>query len=298
MTTFDAFVSHSSKNRDLAERIQADLEPEFQVWLDTSEIRLGSLLRNELQQAIGNSRVVILLWSEPAAASRWVAAETVTAFHLDRFIVPCVVDAASLPQFLGSVVYVDLARDATGGLDLLRRAVTNAPNAANEVPPLMTSQSVELQQAIAWIAGGQDQILALIGQRNVDEARRAQRRLSDAMGRTAKAWPYDTAVINLQGYHYKNEYLIEHFDEIQAGRPPRDELLERAERCFFDVLFVDPCDLSAVNGLGSVLTLERELDAAEFFVRKAIDLAEAAGFDYSAALTDLELIQRFKPTGP
>jgi hypothetical protein len=41
---------------------------------------------------------------------------------------------------------------------------------------------------------------------------------------------------------------------------------------FFEGLCVNPYDESAVNGLGSILVYERELDAAEFFQRRSIDL--------------------------
>jgi len=36
----------------------------------------------------------VLVWSKAAAASRWVAAEILTAFYLPmrRFVIPCVVE--------------------------------------------------------------------------------------------------------------------------------------------------------------------------------------------------------------
>lgn len=295
MKTNDAFVSHSSADDAVAQRIRRSLEPEYRIWLDTSDIRLGALLRNELQQAIAASRIVGLLWSEAAAASRWVAAEIITAFHLDRFIVPCVLDTTPLPHFLSPAVYLDLGRDEAGGIEQLRRALRDAPDAANELPPRMVSRSADLEQAVAMLAQGQQAVIARIRRRDRDGARQIQEPLWNAMRTSVEAWPYDTMVLNLAGYQYKNEYQIVHFDEIQAGQPPRDPLLDRAERCFLDALFVDPDDLSALNGLGSILILERELDAAEFFVRRAIDLATHRGLDYSAARNDLAEIQRFKP---
>ena len=84
-------------------------------------------------------------------------------------------------------------------------------------------------------------------------------------------------VLNLAGYQCKNGDMLAHWDEIQVGRVPSDPLLEQAERKFFDALCVDPCGASAVNGLASILILEHELDAAEFFVRRAIDLVKASG---------------------
>jgi Flp pilus assembly protein TadD len=68
-------------------------------------------------------------------------------------------------------------------------------------------------------------------------------------------------------------------------------VLERAERRFYASLFVNPRDDSAVNGLGSVLFHRRDLDAAEFFVRRALQLARKRGVTYAAAAHDLELIR-------
>src|SRR5436309_2508884 len=103
----DAFISHASKEAALAARMEELLEAEgLKVWLDRSELRLGVLLRKELQTAIKDSRILILLWSKSAAKSRWVAAEVLTAFHLNRFIVPCVSDSARLPYFLQNALYL------------------------------------------------------------------------------------------------------------------------------------------------------------------------------------------------
>ncbi len=63
----DAFISHASKDVTVAARIEELLEEDgLTVWLDHSEIRLGVLLRKELQTAIKNSRVLVLLWSKAA----------------------------------------------------------------------------------------------------------------------------------------------------------------------------------------------------------------------------------------
>jgi Flp pilus assembly protein TadD len=71
-------------------------------------------------------------------------------------------------------------------------------------------------------------------------------------------------------------------------------LLDRAERFFFEALFVNPKEYSALNGLGSILIFERDLEAAEFFIRRAIALAEQNEVDYTAAKHDLAMIRGFK----
>lgn len=107
--TYGVFLSHSSADGALAGRMEKALEKDgLSVWLDRSEIRVGTLLRAELHKNIRASRVVVILWSKAAAASRWVAAEILTAFHEKRFIVPCVLDATPLPYFLENATFLDL----------------------------------------------------------------------------------------------------------------------------------------------------------------------------------------------
>ena len=45
---------------------------------------------------------VFFLWSGAARDSRWVRTEIVSAYHLGKFIVPCVVSDAPLPEYLRS----------------------------------------------------------------------------------------------------------------------------------------------------------------------------------------------------
>jgi hypothetical protein len=289
------FVSHSSANATVAKNVGSTLKASgFSVWLDSSDIPLGMLLRSELHEAIRNSRAVALLWSQPASKSRWVAADILTAFHMDRFIIPCVVDVARLPEFLGNSVYLDLRKNETEALGQLARAVKKAPRQANPIPPRIASASAELKQAIYTIAATQEQVTTPLMKRDVEAAAEAQKLLDPIMKQAERVWRYELMVLNLGGYHRKNGYMVKHWDAIQAGRPPKDPLLHEGERLFFEALFVDPLDVSALNGLGSILIYERELDAAEFFVQRAIALSKQSGQSYSAAELDLKLIETYK----
>ena len=105
--------------------------------------------------------------------------------------------------------------------------------------------------------------------------------------------PLDAIVLNLSGYQCKNKYTIKHWEKIQVGRAPKDSVLLRGERYFFNTLCVNPEDESAINGLGSILFYERELQAAAFFQRRAIELAKKSGGNYQAAEQDLAQTLRF-----
>jgi TIR domain len=290
----NTFISHSSKDTSQSVRIERALEKDgHEVWLDRSDIRLGVLLRAELQSAIRKSRAVVLVWSKPAAASRWVAAEILTAFHLRRFVIPCVVDNTPLPQFLDNTVYLDFRANPKTALRSLRRAAANVPKTANTFSKVMSSQSPDLQEMIRLIVKAQGVELDRLGN-DLAGAREMHAVVDAAMKKVEKRWRLDLSVLNLAGYHRKNAYMLKHWDAIQAGRPPKDPILRRAEQFFFEALFVTPTDCSALNGLGSVLLLERELEAAEFFVRRAIAIAKKKKIAYSDAEHDLAMITHYK----
>jgi hypothetical protein len=290
-----AFISHSSADAALAKRVATSLRRgRLEAWLDSRDISVGSLLRDELQTEIKRSDAVVLLWSEAASRSRWVAAEIFTAFHLGRFIIACEVDATPPPYFLANTVRVDLRRDEAERLKTLRRAVREAPRAANGLQPFPAVQAPKLLQAITAVNAGQHLEMQLLVEGRTKEARQAHARVDKSMRELERSWPLDATVLNLAGYHRKNEYMLNHLAEIDAGRPPEDPLLERAERFFFDTLFVNPTDYSALNGLGSVLIFGREYDAAEFFIRRAIHYAELEGITYDDALQDLAQARRLK----
>ena len=114
------------------------------------------------------------------------------------------------------------------------------------------------------------------------------------MTKAEKDWRFDSMIANLGGYHRKNTYMLTHWDAIQAGRAPKDPLLEAAERRFFDSLSVDPTDPSALNGIGNIFFFERDLDAAEAFHLWAIKCGGERGIDYPAAQHDLRMVRHFR----
>jgi hypothetical protein len=291
----DAFISHSSANRTTAVRIEKALEADgLSVWLDDSEIRLGVLLGEELQSSIRGARVLVLLWSKAAAESRWVATEWLTAYHIGRFIVPCSLDSTPLPQCLQNAVRLHVRQVTAGVVEDLARAVRESPRAQNRLAPAMSAQGPEVSAAINRIMDGQDAIQEAISRGSVVRARHDQTLLDTEVEAAMKAWPLDPVLVNLAGYHLKNEYMLRYWDAIQAGRGPRDPLLEQAERRFFETLSIDPTDPAALNGLGNILFFRRDLDAAEFFHVAAAAQAKRQGFSYPAAEYDLELVRGFK----
>jgi hypothetical protein len=291
----DAFVSHSSANRAVASELEKALEAAgLTVWLDESEITLGALLGQELQDSIRGSHVLLLLWSEHAASSRWVASEWLTAFHLNRYIVPCVLDRTPLPQCLQASVFLPMRQVTAAAVERLVRAVREAPGNSNAMAPVMRSESPAVSEMIVRIAAGQQALHAQLAERELTGAARLQVLLGDLADTALQAWPFEPMIVNLAGYDRKNAYMVKYWDAIQAGRAPDDLLLAQAEQRFFDTLAIDPADPSALNGLGSILMFRRDLDAAEFFILAAIAQADRLNMEYPEARYDLSLVRQFK----
>ena len=129
--------------------------------------------------------------------------------------------------------------------------------------------------------------------KDLKKATTANIAVDKALRSLKKLAPLDVVVLNLSGYQCKNNYMIKYWRKIQNGRAPKDPLLIRGERYFFDTLSVNPNDEDAINGIGTILFYERELRAAAFFQRRAIELAKRSGRNYEAAEQDLQLTIKF-----
>jgi hypothetical protein len=286
------FISHASADLDVARQVEATLHAAgFDPWLDYSDIRVGALLGKQLRQAIEESVAVILMWSKTASASRWVATEVLTAFHLQRFIIPCVLGEAELPQFLSRSVYFDLRKQQEDVFERLVEQVKMAPGRRNEFLAVRSYQSKELKEKIHNLVQGQRKVLDRIGREDIAGGQQLQSELDKVMYAAETRWRYDPTILNLAGYHRKNAYMIMHWEQSCAGLFPKDPILQEGQQYFFKTLFVNPTDYSALNGLGNMLLFDGELDGAEFFVEKAIECAAEDGVVYREAQRDLKRIQ-------
>jgi TIR domain len=283
------FISHASANLAVARQIEEVLHAAgFDPWLDYSDIQVGALLGKELQHAIRQCRAMVLVWSKPASESRWIAAEILSAFHMNRFIIPCVLSAARLPAFLSRAVYLDLHKGRKDALSRLGDQVRRARPNRNEFTAVNSYADIELRGAITSLFAQQR---VIVSSDDLAVSRRLQNQLDTEMHAAEKHWRFDPTILNLAGYHRKNAYMFKHWDEYCAGQFPRDPLLDEGERFFLASLFGNPLDYSALNGLGNILYFQGELDAAAFFIGRAVACAEEAGLDYEDARHDLALIQ-------
>jgi len=285
------FISHSSKNRRIAGRLGDDLAGvPVDVWLDRDELNGGDPLLDELQEALEACTHLVLLWSKPASASRYVKAEWQAAYDLEKTIIPCLLDGTALPVFLRRLIFCDMRRTYARGLTQIRKAL-----GAEATPPVRTerpSAGRDKQAVIDALVTGQTQVLDALRAGELAGARTLQTTLDPIVKDALRRWRSDEMILNLAGYGLKNAYLVRYWNEIATGEYPWDPVLVKAEQMFHAALGIRPDDPSAKNGLGNIYWFRRDLDAAEFFVRHAIAGARRQGLRYEAAEHDLAVIRR------
>ncbi len=293
----DAFISHASADAPLVDRLESSLQAQgFSVWVDRAQIRGGSRLAPDLMRGLLQCRNVVVLWSSDAAKSEWVNTEWTSIVNYNhqkdttdkKGIIPCRLDQTPLALFLLNYVFCDFRSSYEAGLrclvDALRGSVVATP------PPAHW----ERERVVDEILAGQSRVLELLGTGDLPGAKRQQQKLDPIVAAARGQVREDLNLLILEGYQRKNEYMLRHWDQIQSGQSPQDDVLNEALDAFFKALSIQPDNPSALNGIGSVFLLRRDLDAADFYIRRAVDRAKQEGLSYDAAALDLGLVRRLK----
>jgi uncharacterized protein YjbI with pentapeptide repeats len=82
---YSCFISYSSKNRDFAERLFADLQAKgVRCWYDQEHLKIGAKFRHHIDDAIRVHDKLMVVLSEDSIASDWVETEVETALERER----------------------------------------------------------------------------------------------------------------------------------------------------------------------------------------------------------------------
>jgi hypothetical protein len=92
----DVFLSYSSEDRDLAERLARSLvERGWSVWWDRRVV-IGQAFDKVIERELESAKSVVVLWSERSVASEWVRNEA-TAAAERGVLVPARIDGVVIP---------------------------------------------------------------------------------------------------------------------------------------------------------------------------------------------------------
>ncbi len=104
------FISYSRRNVEFAEQLLRRLQEQgFEVWMD-SVLPAGYDWRQEIDQAIRESFVMLVLVSPEAKASEYVTFEWAFALGSGIKVIPLVVEPSTLHPRLESVQHIDFSK--------------------------------------------------------------------------------------------------------------------------------------------------------------------------------------------
>ena len=112
LETFSAFISYAKADRETAEEIRDHLESKgFTCWFAPRDVRAGHNYPAEIIRGIERSKVLILVLSDEANASKFVKAEVERAYSKGKPVFPVrieeVMPSANLELFISTSQWID-----------------------------------------------------------------------------------------------------------------------------------------------------------------------------------------------
>ena len=93
----EIFLSYSRLDSSTVQALAAALEEKgVSVWIDRSGVEEGDAYDTQIEEAIAQTRVVIVVWSQHSVRSHWVRAEAAYALN-KRKLVPIAIDKSEPP---------------------------------------------------------------------------------------------------------------------------------------------------------------------------------------------------------
>jgi uncharacterized protein YjbI with pentapeptide repeats len=82
---YSCFISHSSKDKEFAEKLYKDLQNSgVRCWFSPEHMKIGDRIRNTIDDSIRLHDKLLLILSETSVASQWVEQEVETALEKER----------------------------------------------------------------------------------------------------------------------------------------------------------------------------------------------------------------------
>ncbi len=124
MAATQIFISHSTRDSDWADWIDFQLKSRgFRVWRDLTSIRTGQSFIAELNKAIEESDVMVVLMSPDYFTSAWTKQEVDFAAAKKIPIIPVLIKPCKVQGLLEYYNWADLTSDRDIGLHRVIEAV-------------------------------------------------------------------------------------------------------------------------------------------------------------------------------
>ena len=103
----EIFLSYSRRDSSTVQTLTAALaEKGLSVWIDRSGIEEGDAYDTQIEDAIAQTRVVIVVWSQHSVKSHWVRAEAAYALSNHKLL-PIAIDKTGPPLQFHHIQTID-----------------------------------------------------------------------------------------------------------------------------------------------------------------------------------------------
>lgn len=153
------FLSYSRVDKDFALRLAKELKSEgFHIWLDQLDIPPGARWDAEVEKALEESEIFMIIITPASAKSENVRDEIGYAIDSGKRILPVLLETATLPLRLRRFQYVDFtSKNFNEGIEsareLLKTLITQPPISAEDVQAKTQSRAEPQIKATSSIAG-------------------------------------------------------------------------------------------------------------------------------------------------
>jgi alpha-tubulin suppressor-like RCC1 family protein len=152
----DVFISHSSKDKTIADAVCAGLEKKgIKCWIAPRNINPGQEWAEAIVKAVKSSRAMVLVFSDNANHSKDVAKEILLAINSDIEILPLKIEAAepkdTMQYYLADCTWLDAAEKPLKEimqdlLDVIRPVVLEEPVGTEETPDIKFEEQTALKK--------------------------------------------------------------------------------------------------------------------------------------------------------
>ena len=178
----DVFISHAHKDKSIADAICEKLESaRLRCWIPARDISAGEDWTEATRNAIGSSRVMVLVLSENANAAHHIEREIAHAFYTRRIIIPFRV-ADTLPRrsflfYIGNVPWLNAGsppaeQDLEALTARIKGLVSDGAVTGNDVPLRTVRQTTAtLNYPNSWIGALRASHYRTLGNLEMDSGR-------------------------------------------------------------------------------------------------------------------------------
>jgi predicted ATPase len=146
-TPLSIFISYSHADSAFADQLETDLRKQgFETWMDRQRLAGGQRWRRELQEAVEQAQVLLIVLSPDAIDSLSVQVEFDYALELSKLLIPVYYRQCNVPMELRAIQWIDFRHSYEQGIAALLQALHSQQESATPQASTQENKSSPLAE--------------------------------------------------------------------------------------------------------------------------------------------------------